>query len=284
MHLSLILIAVSLAALTRLVWSKQSASWTKRWQVALIAFLLPPLLLMMTSVAVLCMGTQGQMLGLPVGWIGYSLALGFVGFAGVSLLWLTWQGWRSLQQVRSYPTLDFADQNLANQTGYLLDSPTLFAAQVGFWQSELLISQGLLQTLTPAQLDTVLTHEQAHHYYRDTFWFWGLGWLRHLTVWLPNTAALWQELLLLRELRADQWAAQRVDPLLLAESLLLVVKAPMTDVNYCVAFSASLPANRLEERIGALLTESVDVEQSKIYSWLWLVLAFLPLITLAFHT
>lgn len=277
MHLSLILLTLGLAVLIRLVWRKQAA-WTKRWQAALTAFLLPPLLLLMTSVAVLCMGTQGQMLGLSVGWLGYSLALGFVGFAGVSLLWLAGQGWRSLQQVRTYPTLDLADQ-----TGYLLDSPTLFAAQIGFWQSELLVSRGLLQNLTSAQLNAVLTHEQAHHHYRDTFWFFGLGWLRHLTTWLPNTEALWQELLLLRELRADQWAAQRVDPLLLAEALLLVVKAPMLDTNrHCVAFSASLPVSRLEERIEALLTTSTEIE-SKTRQWIWLLLALLPLFTLALH-
>jgi len=278
MHLSLILLTLGFAVLIRSVWKKPEKSWAKRWQAALTAFLLPPLLLLMSSVAVLCMGTQGQMLGLPVGWLGYSLAFGFVGFAGVSLLGLAGQGWRSLQQVRTYPTLDLADQ-----TGYLLDSPTLFAAQIGFWQSELLVSRGLLQNLTSAQLNAVLTHEQAHHHYRDTFWFLGLGWLRHLTTWLPNTEALWQELLLLRELRADQWAAQRVDPLLLAEALLLVVKAPLLDANsHCAAFSASLPVSRLEERIGALLTTSTEIEP-KTCQWIWLFLALLPLFTLAFH-
>jgi Zn-dependent protease with chaperone function len=279
MHLSLILLTLGVAVLIRAVWRKRENSWIKRWQSALTAFLLPPLLLIVTSFAVLCMGTQGQMLGLQVGWLGYSLALGFVGFAGVSLLGLAGQGWRSLQQIRTYPTLDLADQ-----TGYLLDSSAMFAAQVGFWQSELLISRGVLQSLTPAQLETVLAHEQAHYHYRDTFWFFGLGWLRHLTGWLPQTESLWQELLLLRELRADQWAAQKVDPLLLAEALLRVVKAPMTEVsNHCVAFNASLSVSRLEERIGALLTPSIEIEQPKIHQWIWLFVGFLPLLTLAFH-
>jgi Zn-dependent protease with chaperone function len=278
MHLSLIVIALGSAALIRWGWFKPQRTWAERWQAALIAFLLPPLLLLLTSVAVLCMGTQGQMLGLQVGWLGYSLALGFVGFAGASLLWLAWQGWRSLQRIQTYPTL-----TLGNKTGYLLNSPTLFAAQIGFWQSKLLVSQGLLQALSPDQLEAVLTHEQAHHFYRDTFWFFGLGWLRHLTVWLPQTEALWQELLLLRELRADQWAAQRVEPLLLAESLLLVVKAPLGQVQYGVGFGTTPPTNRLEERIGALL-EPVNLGKSKIYRWVWLCLALLPLLTLTFHT
>ena len=56
---------------------------------------------------------------------------------------------------------------------------------------------------------------------RFGFFWW--GWLRRLTEWLPHSKELWQELLLLRELRADQWAAQQVDPLVLAESLLLMV-------------------------------------------------------------
>lgn len=131
MHLSLILLTVGLAILIRLVWARQETAWVKRWQTALATFLLPPLLLLMTSVAVLCMGTQGQMLGLQVGWLGYSLALGFVGFAGVSLLWLFWQGWRSLQQVRTYDILDLnrSDRIFARQSNSFCCPDWLLAIQ-----------------------------------------------------------------------------------------------------------------------------------------------------------
>jgi Zn-dependent protease with chaperone function len=227
------------------------------------------------------MGTQGQMMGLSVGWIGYLLALGVLGVAGVLLLRLGWQGWRSQQQIQTYP--QFQTENAA---GRLLDTALPFAAQIGFWRSELVVSQGLLTTLTSEQLTAVLTHEQAHAHYRDTFWFFWLGWLRQLTGWLPNTEALWQELLLLRELRADSWAAQTVDPLLIAESLLLVVQAPLsTSENYSAAFGEHLSMTRLEERIEALLTEpELSCDRDRWQPWSWLLLTGMPLLTVLLHS
>jgi hypothetical protein len=82
-----------------------------------------------------------------------------------------------------------------------------------------------------------------------------LGAVLHCLV--TNTEALWQELLILRELRADRWAARQVDPLLLAESLLMVASAPSSIPfeSFCAAFSQVAQRNRLEERIEALLAE-----------------------------
>jgi Zn-dependent protease with chaperone function len=172
---------------------------------------------------------------------------------------------------------------VAGAIGYVLDTPQLFAAQVGFWQSHLVVSQGLLDRLTSEQLNAVLTHEQSHVHYRDTFWFFWMGWLRHFTVWLPNTEALWQELLLLRELRADHWAAQTVDPLILAESLLLTVQDSAAAPNLCAAFSAAAPLSRLEERIEALLAPPESSNQFNRLSLLGLVVALIPLLTVLFH-
>lgn len=76
---------------------------------------------------------------------------------------------------------------------------------------------------------------------------------------------LWQELLLLRELRADRWAAQQVDPLLLAESLLVVV--------------STMPV-----QIEALLAEPELMREPSLWSWTWLLLAFLPLAAVPFHS
>ena len=275
MHFSLILIIACLALVLRLRWSKLQASWSRRWQSTLAAFLIPPLLMLTTTLSVLCMGTQGTMLGLNVGWIGYGTAAGFLGFAGALLLHLGWQGWHSLRQVQTYAPVD-----VPGKTGRLLNSSTLFAAQVGFWHSELVISQGLLQTLNAEQLNAVLTHERAHERYRDTFWFFWLGWCRRVSAWLPKTEHLWQELLLLRELRADRWAAQSVDALLLAETLLLMVKAPLVESASEAAFSAAASPSRLEERIEALLSPP---ECDRHNRWIWL-LGFLPLLTVLLHS
>jgi Zn-dependent protease with chaperone function len=276
----MILAALGLAWVLRLSWSEPTGNWTQRWQRALLLFLLPPLLLLMTSLAVLCMGPQGQMIGLQTDWFSYSLVLGCVGLAVFFCLKLAGEGWKSLRQVRTYPQID-----LEGRPTRLLDNPILFSAQIGFWQPELVVSQGLLQTLKTEHLEAVLTHEQAHYYYRDTFWFFWLGWLRQITGWLPNTESLWQELLVLREIRADRWAARRVDALLLAESLLMVVSAPMmASESFCAAFSCAINRNRLQERIDALLGESESPSESSSWTWSWVFLALLPLLAVPFHT
>lgn len=280
MHVFMIMAALGVAWWLRGRWSYPQQPWSRRWQVTLSLFLFPPLLLMMTAFSMLCMGPQGRMVGLQVGWFSYLLALGFLLFCFVSCLLLAWSGWRSVLQTRTYPPQDFG-----GRPGRLLDTPVLFSANIGFWQPELVVSQGLLDTLAPAHLEAVIAHEQAHYYYRDTFWFFWLGWVRSCTGWLPNTEALWQELLLLRELRADQWAAQEVDPLLLAESLLMVVSYPIIpSESFCAAFSAVAQRNRLTERIEALLAKSESSPKQLWWSWAWLLLVFLPLIAVPFHT
>lgn len=280
MHLFMILTALSLAWLWRCCWSKPTGNWVQRWQQTLLSFLLPPLLLLMSAIAILCMGPQGQMIGLHTDWYSYFLVLGGVGLAILWGLQLAYQGWQSLHQIRTYPQID-----LEGLSARLLNSSCLYSAQIGFWSPELVVSQGLLETLKPEHLQAVLTHEQAHHYYRDTFWFFWLGWLRRITSWLPNTDALWQELLVLRELRADQWAAQQVDALLLAESLLMVVSAPIiTSESFSAAFSRAANRHRLQERIEALLGEPDSPTPSVSWNWGWILLALLPFVAVPFHS
>lgn len=280
MHLTMILIALGLAWWHRCSWSHPQGSWTQRWQRSLSVFLFPPLLLTVTALAVLYMGPEEE----PVFWqwqgrFSYLLTSGFCGLAGVLCLKLASESWKSLQQVRTCPRLNFMGKN-----SRILDNPMPFSALIGFWQPELLVSQGLLNTLDSTHLQAVFKHEQGHYYYRDTFWFFWLGWVRSYTAWLPNTEALWQELLLLREMRADRWAAQQVDPLLLAEALLVVVSTLPVSDNCCAAFSCAAPRSRLTERIEALLASELISHQPSLLSWTWLLLAFLPLASVPFHT
>ncbi|MFQ3618221.1 MAG: M56 family metallopeptidase [Cyanobacteriota bacterium] len=283
MHLMLILGAIALAVLSRLVAKHWPVAPAHRWTAALGPFLFAPLLLLCTVIAVFCMGREGHMLGLSVGALGWVLAVGSLTVAGGLLLRLGWQVGRSRQSLQSLPVVE-----IGSATARLLDTPALFAAQIGFWQPELVVSRGLLDTLSVERIAAVLAHEQAHTHYRDTFWFFWLGWLRGLTAWLPHTEALWQELLRLRELRADRWAAQQVDPLLLAESLVQVVKSPLTKVDFpYTAFGEAVPPCRLTERIEALLPDA-DGELASLVEgdrlpWFWLLAACLPLCTLLIH-
>lgn len=275
-HLLLLVGILGLAYGIRLQWEpleKQlEKEWVERWVSSLSSFLLPPLLILTMTVSIVCMGTQGSMAGWWAGKVSYGVAFGFLSWCLWMGGWVFWQNWRLIQRVQTYPK---------SSPGRLLESSVPFAAQIGFWDPELVISSGLINQLSPAHLNAVLAHEEAHRHFRDTFWFFWLGWIRQATQWIPNTDPLWQELLLLRELRADHWAAQRVDPLLLAESLLLVVSQwPESMENYGV----SLSPKRLEIRIEALLkSDSSYLMTTKVSLWIRLVPALLPLTVIPFH-
>jgi len=258
----------------------QSGDSQYEWRI-LSAFLIPPLLLLATASALLQMGTTGTMLGVPVGRIGFVLGLGFLSSAGGLALYLGFQGWRSLQQVRTYPCI-----TIDGYPARILETELPFAGQVGFWNPELVVSQALLDVLTPEQVAAVLAHEDAHAHYHDTFWFFWLGWLRSLTGWLPQTQTLWQELLLLREIRADRWATQvqSVDPLVLAESLLHVVRLSSHSVPInCAAFHLLSSTHRLTVRVNALLASSDNqTPTSAHFPWQFCIVWW-PLLAIALH-
>jgi Peptidase family M48 len=252
--------------------------WSVRWQRTLTSFLLPPCLLMTTAFAILWMGPGGSTFSFWDGNVTFGLALGFFLWAALEGIKLAWSGVRFLRKVRAYSPVD-----VQGTTCLRLDTSAPFIAQVGFWNPQLLVSQGLLDTLDQEHLTAVLSHEQAHHHYRDTFWFFWLGWLRRITAWLPNTQALWDELLALRELRADSWAARQVDVFALAESLVLVGHAGPTPVqSELLCAGVALSPNRIEERVEALLAGPDATSLTP--GFLWLALVLLPFAALPFHT
>jgi Zn-dependent protease with chaperone function len=279
MHLIIILTSISLAWMLRTIPISLTGNWHERWHKALFFSLFPPSLLLMTAIALICMGSQGSMLGMPASWIGYSMAIIFLTVAVGCLFKLAYQGYITIRQISFY-----SQQIVLGKKAKIIDIDFPYSAQIGFWRSQLVISQGLLDSLDREHLQAVLAHEQAHYFFKDTFWFFWLGWLQSLTSWLPNSDRLYQELLLLREMRADRIAAQQVDPLLLAESLLTVAKAPVRSSQvFCATFSDTVPANRLEERIDALFTESESNLNLNWWSWSWILLIPIPLLTVPLH-
>lgn len=279
MHLIMILLVFGIACRIRLGFTLQKCVGN-RWQKVLLVFLFPPLLIFSTALALLCMGGQGQMIGLPSGWISYAIAALFLIYALFLISRSCLQGFKASQKISSYPT-----QIHLGQLVYVLEVPNIFAAQIGFWQPRLVVSQGLINEFDILHLNAVLKHEEAHLFYRDTFWFFGLGCIRQITQWLPNTEILWQELLLLRELRADRWAVKQVDALVLAESLLWSVRDMKTSDYFCVGLNDFSNLSRLEERIEMLIGQPPELEivQNR-FRLVWLALTGIPLISILLHS
>ncbi len=279
MHLWAILTVVALAWLMRHQSISSERKWSERWYQALFLFVFPSLLLLTTGITVLYMGCHGEMLGVKAGSVGCIIAGGLILYSCGCLLRLVVQSDRSIRQLEIYPQVCWG-----NITARILETDLPYSAQIGFWHSELIISRGLITVLDEAHLAAVIAHEQAHVHYRDTFWFFWLGWIRSFTFWLPQTEILWQELLLLRELRADRKAAESVDFLLLAESLLAVAKAPLEAAPmWCASFNDDQVGDRLNQRIDSLLASTEPVPTNQWRSWSWLCLLFLPLLTIPLH-
>lgn len=280
MHLMMIAIALLLALVIRLIPLNYQGSWESRWQRSLFGFLVSPLILITTALSIVFMGTEGSMLGLPASRLSYGLAVTFLLITLILGIQLRDRAVKTCQEISKYP-----DQTIAGNPVKFLAIDLPYIAQIGFWQPQLVISQGLLDLLAPEQLTAVLAHEQAHVQYRDTFWFFFLGWLRSVTSWLPKTEELWQELLLLREIRADLQAAKTVDALVLAESLLLVAQAPgKSTLCFCATLYSALNSDRLSQRIDALIGTAQLPTSNNLWCWSWLLLVFIPWLVIPLHS
>ncbi len=282
MHILMILLVLAFAFGIRLFYPSNFMGMS-RWQISLITFTVPPLLIVVTAVSIISMGYDGEMLGLPSSRLSYSTSIVFLGIALTQFIKITFQGWNSIKTIRNYPK-----QIINNQLVRIVELELPYSAQIGFWKPELIVSSGLLQSLDLDHLKAVIAHEEAHRNYHDTFYFFWLGWLKNISFWLPNTNIIWEELLLLREIRADQKATQNIDPLLLAESLLIVARkmnviAEDISTSFVEAYFHNMNADsRLEKRIKALFNISENLENDSSHLN-YVLLALLPLLSIPFH-
>lgn len=289
MHSSFLLLMLAIAVVWRWQWrSPTGRSWSARWQSALTAFCLPPLIVALAAGAVLYMGHHGTMMGWSVSPMGCWLSRGFLGVLGGVAIYTLGQAakaewWLRHQAMVSLPT---------GGQARCLDIDLPVAALVGV-RSSLLVSRGWLEQLTLAEQQAIVAHEQAHADYGDPLWFWGLGIIRRFAAWLPNNQALWAELLLLREIRADQRAASAHDPLLLAELLVslcrqmaLANQGQPADLAPYLGFNEPLAASRIEQRVNALLDPQATAAPDAVgLSPLpWLMAVALPLAAPWLHT
>ncbi|MEB3311187.1 MAG: M56 family metallopeptidase [Snowella sp.] len=284
MHLLILIVALLVAyqfrEITAIFRNKSQISWQK----SLFCFAFPPLFLLMAALAVISMGYDGMMFGLRASWVSYGVAIAFLGWSVGLGAYRLWQAIQSLQEMKQYPL-----SWIKSQPTRILETPFPYSAQIGLWNPQLVMSQGLLDTLDEEHLDAVLAHENAHSYYRDTFWFFCLGWLRQITFWLPQTEELWQELLFIRELRADQKAAENVDPLLLAEALMVVAQTvqqtPVLPQFDAIAAALHQEESRLITRINYLVDPAEVANMgNQPFNWVLLALALIPLILIPLHS
>ncbi len=283
MHSSLVAMMVLLALVWRWGWRSGSGSWARRWQSAWLAFCLPPLMMLSAACAVLLMGHHGTMMGLAVSPLGCRISLGVLAMAIAAVLSSLLQALRMQWTLSRYATILLP----TGESARLLETDIPLAAQVGCWRSALLVSRGWLDKLSPVEQQAILHHEQAHIHYRDPLWFFGLGIVRRFTCWLPQTEVIWQELLLLREIRADRWAAQHSDPLLVAELLVKLTRqlaaSHQTPSLQAIGFNN---ATGLEQRVEALLqgSNAPRVERPSMGLLVGLLLAMVPLVAIVFHS
>ncbi|MBD2233756.1 M56 family metallopeptidase [Phormidium tenue] len=289
MHGSLLLLTGLVAVVWRWQWRSTVGPWTARWQSALVALCLPPLMVMLSAGAVLSMGHHGTMMGWSVSPIGCWVSLGVLGFASGVVAHTLIRTAATQLRLRQYQTVTLPTGGHAR----CLETDLPVAAQVGLWHSSLLVSRGWLEHLTLAEQQAMVAHEQAHADYRDPLWFLGLGMIRRFSSGLPNTQALWEELLLLREIRADHRAASTSDPLLLAELLVklsrqmtLATQGYSSDMELCVGFHESLSLSRLEQRVNALLEPGLVAEPAVQAPGrlMWLMVTLLPLTATWLHS
>jgi len=279
MHFIFIITALFIAYSIRLISQLKVINYQKKWGLSLFLFAFPPLLLFMTCITVLMMGYHGEMWGIKASKFSYYLAVSFLIFAIFSLIKISWDLYKLTHLVQKYPL-----QIINGKPIKILQTSFPYAAQVGFYSSQLVISTGLIQLLSQEHLEAVIAHESAHEMHKDPFFFFWLSYLERLTFWLPNNENLWNNLLLLRELRADYTAAKTVDYLLIAEALLKVTNAALKQRKKLI-FDLECPFlnYRLQERIETLLDNSNFSPKLNLWQIMWLILVFIPWIFFPFH-
>jgi Zn-dependent protease with chaperone function len=145
----------------------------------------------------------------------------------------------------------------------VIETRRLFAYCAGFLRGRVIVSRGLVDVLTPAELDAVVAHEQAHaERYDNTRRLLAL-----VGLWLvPQrwSRGLLQDLALASEAVCDRWAARRtgnVQSVVDAVRKVMRLNGPMAE-SLGAAFvdprTGSSPGDDLRHRIAELLDEPGD--------------------------
>jgi len=122
MHLLMIITAIILAGILRYFGKIPQGNWNLRWERSLFLFLFPPLLILMTEISIICMGTQGKMGGMYIDSFSYLLTIILLGFVNILGIKLAFCGWKSIKSIREFPQI-----NLGGKQARILQTEALFA-------------------------------------------------------------------------------------------------------------------------------------------------------------
>jgi hypothetical protein len=207
--------------------------------------------------------------GLPMG----LLALWLAGMA--VLTWMRWRGWRRLRRMvrRARPA------GFAGPIGVRVSASPMEPGLVGILRPVVLLPAGLARQMAPAEMDTILAHEAAHHRRRDNltaalhmlvetlFWFWPV-------VWLLGARMIGE-----RERACDeQVLAQGHDPQLYAGAIVKVcrfcVRAPLA----CVSGASAGLAGRVERIALADVPDALGAAKGMLLATLAVMMLAAPLL------
>ncbi|MET4001443.1 Zn-dependent protease with chaperone function [Arthrobacter sp. UYCu511] len=153
----------------------------------------------------------------------------------VFTLWLTYyriqrqrSRHRDLLNLLSSPSTDRPDTLVINH-----QAPVAYCLPGGS-RSVTVLSEGLLELLSPEELHAVLLHEQTHLLQRHHLLLWAFAAWRSALPWLPTSKLAQQAVSSLIEIMADDVALRSVDKATLVTAIALVASG-----------SAQLPADTL---------------------------------------
>jgi hypothetical protein len=149
---------------------------------------------------------------------------------------------------------------------FRIDASQPVVALVGILRSRLIVTQGLIDALTPEELAACLAHEVGHHHAWDN--------LKRLTIlgapdvlrWIPGTARLEQQWAAAAEHKADAAAAgahDRSARLALASALVKVARLMPVPAPFTEPISTLVGGGQIAERVHRLIDDGPEPSTSR---------------------
>lgn len=197
-----------------------------------------------------CHPTTGCAAHVPVVHADALYAAGFAFLATASVVALLWSVARrlrnSLRVASSLRSFAEPDERRRIET---IESREQFAYCIGLVRPKIVVSRGLIERLSPAQLEVVLRHEQAHASRHDNLRLWLAG-LALLPMPLRSKRRLLADLALAGEQTCDDAASNVAGPDLVVETLGALSEATLPNRRRALATFGG--AATLASRVAAL--------------------------------